>query len=69
MTNKTFQVNGMKCVHCKARVENALQALDGVSKAEASVENKNVCIEYDEAKTDEAAFKKAVEDAGYTFGA
>ena len=43
--------------------------MDGVSKAEASVENKNVCIEYDETKTDEAAFKKAVEDAGYTFGA
>ena len=30
MEKKNFAVSGMKCVHCKARVEEAIRALDGV---------------------------------------
>ena len=29
-----YAVSGMKCVHCKANVENALKALNGVVSAE-----------------------------------
>ena len=38
MATKTFNVNGMKCVHCKANVENAIQSLVGVQHAEANLE-------------------------------
>ena len=30
-TIKTLTVEGMRCVHCSARVENALKELSGVS--------------------------------------
>ena len=30
---KTITVNGMKCEHCKATVESALKALEGVKRA------------------------------------
>lgn len=33
MKVKTYTVSGMKCTNCKAKVENALKAIEGVSKA------------------------------------
>lgn len=63
---ETIQVNGMMCEHCKARVEKALSGVDGVEKAEVSLENK--CAHLDLGRpVDEAALKKAVEDAGYEY--
>ena len=47
MTTKTFSVNGMKCGHCKANVEQAILALEGVSRAEANLEEKSVTVEFD----------------------
>ena len=34
MKKNVYAVSGMKCVHCKANVENALKALNGVVSAE-----------------------------------
>jgi copper chaperone len=62
--NKTFTVNGMKCMHCKAKVEAALQALDGVQKANADLQNKNVTIDYDEKTVSVDDLKKAVGASG-----
>ena len=31
MTEKTMKIEGMSCGHCSARVEQALNAIDGVS--------------------------------------
>ncbi len=61
---KTFQVNGMRCPHCKAHVEDAIKALPGVSGAEASVEDKQVTVDYDEAQVGEQDIQKAVNDTG-----
>lgn len=33
MKVKTYAVSGMKCTNCKAKVENALKAIEGVSIA------------------------------------
>ena len=38
MKSDIFAVSGMKCVHCKANVENALKSLNGVKSAEANIE-------------------------------
>jgi len=48
MKKNVYAVSGMKCVHCKANVENALKALNGVVSAEANLEDANVTVEYDE---------------------
>lgn len=63
--NKTFTVNGMKCPHCKANVENALNSIDGVAEAVASVENHNVVIDYDDSKVSLQQLKEAVDNAGH----
>ena len=65
MTTKTFNVNGMKCMHCKANVENAIQSLDGVQCALADIGAKNVKVDYDESRVKDADLKAAVEGAGH----
>lgn len=64
MATKTFNVNGMKCAHCKANVENAIQTLVGVQHVEANLEAKNVSVEFDESHVKEADIKAAVEGTG-----
>jgi len=64
MKKNVFAVNGMKCVHCKANVENAIQSLVGVQHAEANLEAKNVSVDFDESRVKEADIKAAVEGAG-----
>lgn len=65
----TYRVNGMSCSHCKACVEKAVRVLDGVEFAEADVASKELLVEWhDEDDVDEAALKKAVEEAGFEFG-
>lgn len=62
---KTITVNGMKCEHCKATVEAALTALDGVRSAEVSLADRNVKVNFDESLVNEAQMKGAVDGAGH----
>lgn len=64
METKIYNVEGMRCMHCKANVENALKAMDGVSEAEASLENHNVKVVFDDAKVSPEDMKNAVAVAG-----
>lgn len=64
MKVKTYAVSGMKCTNCKAKVENALKAIEGVSKAEASVEAGNVVVEMEDGKVTDEQIKTAVESSG-----
>ncbi|MBR3196746.1 MAG: cation transporter [Clostridia bacterium] len=59
----TLHVNGMMCPMCKARVEKALAAVEGVQNVEVSLEEKTaaVCGE----ALDAAVLKNAVINAGY----
>ena len=61
---KKLGIEGMMCNHCKAHVEKALSALDGVTSAAADVEGKCAVVTLSHDVTDES-LKKAVEDAGY----
>lgn len=61
---KTFTVNGMKCPHCKANVENALCGLDGVNSAVVSLADHNVAVDYDDSKVSAEQMKEAVDNAG-----
>ena len=63
--SKTYRVNGMSCSHCKACVEKAAFALEGVVFAVANVAKKELVIE---GSVDESALKTAIEEAGFEFG-
>ena len=67
--SKTYRVNGMNCSHCKACVEKAVLALDGVTFAVADVASKELHVDWhDEDDIDESALKTTVEEAGFEFG-
>ncbi len=59
---KTMIIDGMMCPRCQAHVQNALNAIEGVS-ATVDLENKSATITGD---VDDAILTKAVTDAGYT---
>ena len=46
-------------------VTRLLEGVEGVERAEVSLENKNAVITFDESKTDTDALIDAVEDGGY----
>ena len=64
MATKTFKVNGMKCVHCKANVENAIKGVVGVEMAEVNLAEKTVEVAYDENLVKPELLKNAVEASG-----
>ena len=59
-----IKIEGMSCSHCSGRVEQALNAIDGVS-AKVDLEKKTAYVTSSENITEEQ-IKAAVEDAGYT---
>lgn len=61
----TLKVDGMTCGNCARRVENALNALEGVWAREISFGEGTARV-LTKAQPDAAALKKAVADAGYT---
>lgn len=60
---KKVLVEGMMCEHCKAHVEKALNAIDGI---QATVDLEKNCA-FVEGEADEATLKQAIEEAGYTY--
>ncbi|WP_200416446.1 copper chaperone CopZ [Virgibacillus salexigens] len=65
MGQKTLDVQGMTCGHCKMSVEGALSELEGVSAAEVNLKSGKVDVTFDESKVNVDAMKEAVEDQGY----
>ena len=57
-------VEGMKCMHCKASVEKALQAVPGVTAAEVDLEAKTAKIVLAEDVADDV-LKEAVKAKGF----
>ena len=64
MKNITLTVEGMSCGHCSARVEKALNAIEGVS-AKVDLDAKAASVTYPDTVTIDA-LKAAVTDAGYS---
>ena len=65
METATLKIQGMTCGGCVASVQRVLSALDGVGRAEVSLEQKQATVEYDPARVTQPDLKAAVEDAGY----
>lgn len=60
---KTLKIDGMSCGHCQARVEKALNALDGV-EAKVDLDAGTATVDMSGAVSDDA-LRAAVTDAGY----
>lgn len=65
MQTVTLNIDGMTCGGCVKSVTRLLEGVEGVEKAEVSLENKNAVITFDESKTDADALIDTVEDGGY----
>ena len=65
MQTLTLKIDGMTCGGCVKSVTKVLENLNGVEKAEVSLENANAIISFDESKIQPAALIEAVEEAGF----
>ncbi len=60
---KVIEINGMSCGHCQARVEKALNAIEGV---DAKVElKKNRAVVNLKSEISDEVLKSAITEAGY----
>ncbi len=65
MQTITLGISGMTCGGCVRSVGNVLKALDGVAKAEVSLEKNNAIVEYDPGKVGVEQMKRSVVEAGF----
>ena len=69
MQKEQFDITGMTCSACSARVDKAVAAVTGVKNVSVNLLKNTMSVAYDEAHTDRAdieqAVVKAVESAGY----
>jgi Cu+-exporting ATPase len=63
MSEKTLQIKGMSCGHCSARVEKALNAIDGV-EAKVDLETNSAKLNLTKEISDDV-IKTAVDNVGY----
>ena len=65
MTKETFDVTGMSCSACSARVEKAVGKLVGSDNVSVNLLTNSMQVRFDEAKVSVAAIVEAVINAGY----
>jgi copper chaperone len=65
METTTIKVGGMSCGGCVKSVTGVLAALDGVARAEVSLEQARAVIEFDAARISREQLAEAIEDAGF----
>ena len=69
MQTSTLGIDGMTCGGCVSSITRVLQGLDGVAKADVSLEKKSAIVDYDPAKVGLDQLKRSVEDAGFEVAA
>ena len=65
MQKETFNVTGMTCSACSARVERAVKKMEGTAAVSVNLLTNTMTLAYDAAVTSPAAIIAVVEDAGY----
>ncbi|HEY5292677.1 MAG TPA: heavy-metal-associated domain-containing protein [Burkholderiales bacterium] len=65
MQTVTLGISGMTCGGCVRSVTNVLKALDGVAKAEVSLEKSNAVVDYDPGKVALEQLRRSVVEAGF----
>lgn len=65
MKKEVYDITGMTCSACSARVEKTAHKLPGVTNVSVNLLTNNMRIEYDEAQLSPADITAAIEKAGY----
>lgn len=65
MTTTELAVPTVHCQSCKLNIEESLDELAGVTRAEVDLDAKRVSVDYDPDRLDPAAVATAIEAAGY----
>ena len=65
MQKETFNVTGMTCSACSARVERTVKKMEGTADVSVNLLTNTMTLAYDAAVTSPAAIIAAVEEAGY----
>ena len=60
-----FDIQGMSCSACSARIQNTISKLDGVQKAEVNLLTQSMQAEYDESKISSSDIIEQVVKLGY----
>lgn len=64
MMTKTILIEGMSCGHCSARVQKALEGLDGVLSVIVDLDKKTAVLDSAKDLSNET-LKNTIEEAGY----
>ncbi|MGN1456563.1 MAG: cation transporter, partial [Acutalibacteraceae bacterium] len=62
---QNFDVTGMSCASCSARVEKGVSAVDGVKNVSVNLLKNSMTVDFDENITDTQKIISAVENSGY----
>lgn len=65
MQTVTLEISGMTCGGCVRSVTNVLKALDGVKKADVSLEKRRAVVDFDPGKVGIDQLKRSVVEAGF----
>lgn len=65
MKKEKFDVTGMTCSACSARVEKTVSAMDGTTDVNVNLLKNTMVVSYDENMTNTAEIVDAVVKAGY----
>ena len=60
---KEFKVTGMKCDHCRMKVENAIKQVEGVTQASVDLKQSTAQVE---GNFNDLAIEEAIEDASFS---
>jgi copper chaperone CopZ len=61
-----FKIKGMTCTSCAEHVTHEVNKLTGILKTEASYENGNATVQFDNSKTTISQIETAINSTGYT---
>ncbi|AYK15759.1 MAG: heavy-metal-associated domain-containing protein [Methanosarcina flavescens] len=65
MAQEIIKVEGMSCMHCQLRVKKAVEAVEGVQRADVNLQTKQVTVDYEEGKVNLEEVKAAIRETGY----
>jgi len=65
MSTVTISVPGIHCDHCKTSIEGALAEVAGVQRAEVSIDDRHVTVDYDDAAVGLDVLHEAIVEQGY----
>ena len=65
MKKETYDITGMSCAACSARIEKGISGMEGMQQCSVNLLKNSMTVSYDEAELDSGKIIHQVEDIGY----